>query len=116
GVSGDGQQGFTLGYLDIDGGEPASAHRRYLAYWTRKPEGWRVAAFKQVLRPADEVKAAPQPPVIPARAVARDPAKIAVYKASLIAAEKAFSDRAQVIGVPEAFQENGRQDAIHLFG
>jgi ketosteroid isomerase-like protein len=116
GISADGQQGFTLGYLDVDGGDPKTAHRRYLAYWVRKSEGWRVAALKQILRPAEEAQVATQPPVIPAQAAAPDAAKIAAHKASLIATEKAFSDRSQTVGLMQAFQENGRQDAIHVNG
>ena len=116
GVSADGQQGFTLGYLDVDGADPATAHRRYLAYWVRQSDGWRVAALKQVIRAADEVLTSTQPAVLPAKAVAVDPAKTALHKASLIAAEKAFSDRSQTVGTAQAFQENGRPDAIHLFG
>jgi ketosteroid isomerase-like protein len=116
GVSADGLHGFTLGYLDIDGGDPARAHRRYLAYWVRGAEGWRAATLKQVGRPAEEAEAAAQPPALPARIVAAKPARIAGHVRSLIAAEKAFSDRAQQVGIHQAFQENGRADAIHLFG
>ena len=43
GVSADGQHGYTLGYLEIEGGDPNTAKRRYLAYWTRGADGWRVA-------------------------------------------------------------------------
>lgn len=116
GVSADGEQGFTLGYLDIDGGDPKAAHRRYLAYWVRGAEGWRVAALKQVVRGEGETEAAAQPPVVPALLATPTPAQTAVHRASLMAAEKAFSDRAQLVGLYQAFQENGRQDAIHLFG
>jgi ketosteroid isomerase-like protein len=116
GVSADGQHGFTQGYLDVDGGDPATAHRRYLAYWVRGSDGWRVAAFKQVIRAAGEADQPAQPAALPTRKVAPDAAKTAAHKASLIAAEKAFSDRSQVVGLAQAFQENGRPDAIHLFG
>jgi len=116
GVSADGRHGFTLGYLDVAGGDAAAAHRRYLAYWVRKPQGWRVATLKQLLRPKGEIDQPDQPAAIPARGVAVDDSKTAVHKASLIAAEKAFSDRAQVVGIGQAFQENGREDAIHVAG
>lgn len=116
GVSADGQQGFTLGYLDIEGGDPKTAHRRYLAYWVRGADGWRVATLKQVGRAEGEAEASAQPPAVPARLAAPTPAQTATHRASLMAAEKAFSDRAQLVGLYQAFQENGRQDAIHLFG
>ena len=115
GVSADGRHGFTLGYLDIAGGDPARAHRRYLAYWVRGSEGWRVAVFKQVLRPADEALTQAQPPALPGRLVRAAPARTAGHSRTLIAAERAFSDRAQQAGIHRAFQEYGRPDAIHIF-
>jgi hypothetical protein len=116
GVSGDGLQGFTLGYLDLAGGTGTTARRRYLAYWVRRANGWRVAALKQVLRAEGEVEPPAQPAALPRRAIAPDSARAASHRASLIAVEKAFSDRAQVVGLHQAFQENGRPDAIHIFG
>lgn len=116
GVSADAQHGFTLGYLDIEGGNPETARRRYLAYWVRGNSGWRVAVMKQVLRTANEVEAEPQPPALPAEIVAVDPSQTETHSRTLIAAEQAFSDRAQQVGIRQAFQEYGRADAIHLFG
>jgi len=116
GVSADGRHGFTLGYLDLVGGDPKTAHRRYLSYWVKGADGWRVAAFKQVIRPADETDAAEQRPMLPAQLKAPTPKLVPRHKASLVAAEKAFSDRAQVVGIWQAFQENGRTDAIHIAG
>ncbi|MGE3870801.1 MAG: nuclear transport factor 2 family protein [Pseudorhodoplanes sp.] len=115
GVSADGLHGFTLGYLDIARGDPARAHRRYLAYWVRGAEGWRVAVFKQVLRPADEALTQAQPAALPARLIRADAALAAGHNATLIAAERAFSDRAQQVGIHRSFQEYGRPDAIHVF-
>lgn len=116
GVSADGQHGFTIGYLEVEGGAPATAKRRYLAYWVRGAEGWRVATMKQALQGAEEKIVASQPPALPPRFMAADPGSTATHKATLIAAEKAFSDRAQLVGNRQAFQEFGRADAIHVFG
>jgi ketosteroid isomerase-like protein len=116
GISADGQQGFTLGYLDIEGGEPARAHRRYLAYWVRGAAGWPVAALKQTLRADNETLLPIQQPALPARMVRLDPRRTPAHAQSLTAAEKAFSDRAQQVGNRQAFQEFGRPDAIHIFG
>ena len=111
GVSGDGSHGFTLGYLSIAGGDPKTADRRYLAYWVKGAEGWRVAALKQALRQQGEAEVASLPVSIPAEpGKASDPA---AALQSLIAAEKAFSDRAQVAGIGRAFTEFGRSDAIN---
>ncbi|MEO7655465.1 MAG: nuclear transport factor 2 family protein [Sphingomicrobium sp.] len=113
GISGDGTHGFTAGYLDIDGGDPRAARRRYLAYWVKGAEGWRVAAFKQAPRAAEEKDIAALPQSIPAHAGHHATPDPASARSSLIAAEKAFSDQAQVVGVGRAFAENGRPDAIN---
>ena len=43
-----------------------------------------------------------------------DPAVAQRHQASLAAAEQAFSDRAQAIGLAAAFREFGRPDAVNL--
>lgn len=116
GVSADGLHGFTLGYLDIAGGDPARAHRRYLAYWVRGANGWRVARFRQVPTQPNDVVVSRQPASLPAALVAPNDARQAEHTRTLIAAEQAFSDRAQQVGIRQSFQEYGRRDAIHLFG
>ena len=82
----------------------------------RGSDGWRAAALKQVLRSANEADAPQQTPALPATLVPADPARTAEHRRTLIAAEKAFSDRAQTVGIKQSFQEYGRPDAIHLFG
>jgi ketosteroid isomerase-like protein len=111
GISGDGTHGFTFGYASIAGGDVQTANRRYLAYWIKTDKGWRIAALKQALRPPGEPELASLPTSIPAKAGAATDA--AAARASLIAAKKAFSDRAQVVGLGKAFEENGRSDAIN---
>jgi ketosteroid isomerase-like protein len=113
GVSADGQQGFTFGYMTVsDTGKPPR-FSKYLAYWVKRPEGWRVAAYKRVGRPAGEVSLAALPPAVPVKLVTPAAAN-AAYKASLIQAEGAFSDLAQRIGVGPAFQKNGSADAMNI--
>jgi hypothetical protein len=116
GVSADGTQGFTYGYLTVTAGDPGRRERKYLAYWIRRPTGWRVAAYRQLpLQPGGAPTEA-QPPLLPAFATAPDPdpAVTARHRASLAAAEQAFSDRAQRIGLAAAFREYGRPDAVNL--
>ena len=112
GVSSDGSHGFTLGYFDIAGGDPAIAGRFYLAYWVREPGGWRIAALKQGLRTPGATRSERLPDSIPAAAPAAKPDPDA-DRNSLVAAEKAFSDRAQVAGLGIAFTEFGRADAVN---
>jgi len=118
GVSADGSQGFTFGFLTLSGGDPARRNRKYLAYWIRRPEGWRVAAWRQIVREPGEISIAMMAPSLPGFAVraSDDRARIAAHRRSLAAAERAFSDRAQAVGLNAAFREYGRADAMNMAG
>jgi len=118
GISADGTQGFTYGFLSLTGGDPARRERKYLAYWARQPEGWRVIAYRQQVREAGEVSKEMIAPSLPAfTAEPRDdPELIAAHNRSVAAAEKSFSDRAQVVGLKRAFREYGREDAMNMYG
>lgn len=116
GISADGTHGFTFGYLTQNGGDPARRDRKYLSYWIHRPEGWRVAAYRQAPRGAGNVSFTALPPSLPsfiARPTA-DPAVIAEHQRTLAAAELAFSDRAQQVGLHAAFREFGRPDAMNM--
>lgn len=116
GISADGSQGFTFGFLTLTGGDPARRNRKYLAYWLRRPEGWRVAAWRQLSRPPGEVSTAMLPPSLPGFTVrpGSDPRLLAAHQRSLAAAEQAFSDRAQRVGLRAAFREYGSADAMNM--
>jgi ketosteroid isomerase-like protein len=114
GISADGTQGFTFGFLDISAGPEDRRGRKYLAYWVRRAEGWRVAAYRLGFRgPGPAPAAAIRPPSLPGRAV---PGSLAAHEASLAAAEQAFSDRAQSAGLREAFAAFGREDSVNMGG
>jgi hypothetical protein len=117
GVSADGRQGFTFGFVTLAGGDPARRDRKYLAYWIRRPAGWRVVAYRQNVRAAGAVSTAMLPPSLPAFAArpVADPARDAANRASLAAAEAAFSDRAQRVGLGTAFHEFGSADAMNMY-
>jgi hypothetical protein len=118
GISADGRHGFTYGYLTLTGGDPARRDRKYLAYWIRRPQGWRVAAYRQLPRAPGAVATAMLPPSLPtfaARPTTRQ-AAIERHRITLHAAERAFSDRAQAIGLRAAFREYGRPDAMNMGG
>lgn len=116
GVSADGQHGFTFGFMTLRGNDGSTRLAKYLAYWVRTPQGWRVAAYKRAPRPEGEVSLALMAPSLPDRIVAStaDAATVTGYRESLRAAEQAFSDEAQRIGVGPAFQRNGRDDAMNM--
>ena len=118
GISADGTQGFTYGFLSLTGGDPARRERKYLAYWVHQPEGWRVVAYRQQVREAGEVSKDMIAPSLPAFTAEPkdDPKLIADHNLSVAAAEKAFSDRAQVVGLKSAFREYGRDDAVNIYG
>ena len=117
GISADGSQGFTFGFLNLAGGDPARRNRKYLAYWVHRPQGWRVVAYRTNPRQPGEVSTAMLAPSLPGFAARerRDPRLIAAQQASLAAAEHAFSDRAQQVGLRAAFREFGRPDAMNMY-
>ena len=117
GISADGTQGFTYGFLTLTDGDPARRERKYLSYWIKRPEGWRVVAYRHQVRPAGDVSKAMLPPSLPAKSVKAksDERLIMRNKLGLVAAEKSFSDRAQVVGLKQAFHEFGRDDSMNMY-
>lgn len=116
GISADGRHGFTLGYMTItEEGKPARL-AKYLSYWVKRSQGWRVAAYKRARRGEGEVPLAMMEPSAPKRLLkaSADGKKLAAYTRSLAATEQAFSDDAQKIGIGPAFAKYGRADAVHL--
>ncbi len=118
GISADGQHGFTFGYMTMHRADSTPVPLKYLAYWIRRPEGWRVVAWKRGRRPAGEVSREMMPPALPPAmvAVSADSAAIGRVRESLAAAERAFSDTAQQIGLGPAFEYYGSDDAVNLGG
>ena len=116
GVSADGQHGFTLGWLEVIGADGARLPGKYLAYWVRGAQGWRVVAYKRSRRAAGPVDSAMMSTLLPAelRAVSADSALLASHLESLTQAERAFSADAQTLGIGVAFAAHGASDAIHL--
>ncbi|MEO8176679.1 MAG: hypothetical protein ABI626_08475 [Sphingomicrobium sp.] len=116
GVAADGMHGFTYGFMTIrEDGEP-DRRAKYLAYWVKRPIGWRVAAYKRAVSGAGEVSIALRPAVLPPRLVAEvnDPRVIETKRAGLMATEQAFSDRAQLVGLGPAFAEFGSAEAMNM--
>jgi len=117
GISADGTQGFTFGFLTAGSGDPAKRDRKYLAYWVKRPAGWRVVAYRQNPREAGAVSTAMMDPALPGfTAKARVDERLDMRnKLGLAVAEKAFSDRAQIVGLKKAFSEYGRADAMNMY-
>ena len=118
GISADGQHGFTFGYMTGTRVDGSTADLKYLAYWVKGPDGWRIAAYRRRPRPAGDVPTSVMPPSLPSSLVAptSDAGVIRQHGESLTAAEKAISDEAQTIGLDRAFAKHGRPDAVNIGG
>jgi hypothetical protein len=118
GISADGHHGFTFGYMTLMKPDTAPAPLKYLSYWVKQSAGWRVVAYRITPRPPGDVSTAMRDPALPARlsAPTLDGETIEQHRQSLIAAERSFSDRAQVVGLGPAFEERGSADAVNMGG
>lgn len=118
GVSADGMHGFTFGFMTLHRIDGTTVPLKYLSYWVRDSTGWRMLAWKRRPRPEGDVPTALMPPFVPAAGVSvtSDTALIGEFAASLAAAEQAFSDDAQRIGIGPAFAKWGRDDAVNMGG
>ena len=117
GISADGQQGFTYGYMQARNPDSSVTQLKYLAYWVRGADGWKVRAYRRASRAAGGV-ATPMAPALPPRMVpmTTDSALVRRYAEELDRAERAFSDEAQRIGVGRAFVAHGSADAMNFGG
>lgn len=118
GVSADGQHGFTFGYMRLHKSDNSVQPLKYLAYWVRRDDRWRVVVYKRSGAKAAPASIAAMPPALPARLLhgAADATRTQEYARSLDQAERAFSDEAQKIGLGPAFAKYGSGDAINLGG
>lgn len=118
GISGDGQHGFTYGFMTLIRADSSTVPLKYVAYWVRKPEGWRVAVYRRVPRPLGDVPTLLREPSIPEKAVApsRDAVSLARHAQELGDAERGFSTLAGKIGLGPAFAQNAAPDAMNVGG
>lgn len=115
GVSADAQHGFTFGYMTVRKADGTAIPMKYMSYWVRRRDGWRVAAYKRQRRAAGDVSLAMMAPWVPPLTMkAAVPAAIAAAKRGLQIAEQRFSDTAQVIGLTAAFAQTGAPDAVNM--
>lgn len=117
GLSADGLHGFTWGYMTLRKADRTEGALKYLAYWVKGDEGWRVVALRRG-RASGPAPAVAPTPVLPAMLTepSSDSAAIARFRESLDATEREFSDSAQRIGLRAAFAMFGRPDAINMGG
>ena len=120
GISADGTHGFTFGYLTLTKADKSTMPLKYLAYWIKGPDGWRIAAYRRRPRPEGTVSTEMMRPSVPGAAslepMPADASRVKAFGESLSAAEQAFSDEAQKIGIAAAFARNGSSDAVNMGG
>lgn len=117
GVSADGMHGFTYGYTTLRRGDGTTVPGKYVAYWAREDDQWRVSVYRRVGRPAGEVSLAERPPALPTRLVAAvdDSAGRRRLLEELAENERAFSREARggpAIG--DAFARYGDPSAANV--
>lgn len=118
GVSADGTHGFTYGFITVRRADGSAVPGKYLAYWVKGADGWRVAAYKRTRRAPGEVDTALRPAAAPRAmvAVARDAGVVRAHLESVMQVERDFAAEAQVIGLGPAFVKYGSADAMNLGG
>lgn len=114
GVSADGRHGFTFGYMTQHRADSGVVPMKYLAYWVREGDDWKLLSWRRRVRAPGEVSTEILPPFLPPAALVYDSTAVDAHAASVAAAEQAFSDMAQRIGLAEAFRRSGRADAINI--
>jgi len=118
GISADHQHGFTYGFMTLMRADSTRMTLKYLAYWVKKPDGWKVAVYRRGVRPAGEVSLAMRELSLPDKTVdpTRDAKVIARHARELGDAERDFSTLAGKIGLGPAFTRNAAPDAMNMGG
>jgi ketosteroid isomerase-like protein len=118
GVSADGMHGFTFGFITVSRADGTLIPGKYLAYWVRGADGWRVAAYKRTRRGPGEVDTTLRAAAVPLAPVpvTRDGGVLRAHLESVLQAERDFAAEAQVIGLGPAFTKYGSPDAMNLGG
>ena len=116
-VSGDGRHGFTAGFMSLTSASGVTLPLKYLAYWEKQRDGWRVLVYKRTVAKVMP-PLTPMTNVLPRQILAASTDKAAIdrYRQSLADAETAFSRDAQKIGIGPAFTQYGSPEAINLGG
>ena len=117
GVSSDLQHGFTLGYMTTTRRDGATQPGKYLSYWIRGENGWRVAVYKRLMSAAGDPPMAMLPASLPVKGLPRgDEPTVQRYADELSRAEHEFSRDATPMGLGAAFAKWGAEDAVNTGG
>ncbi len=118
GIAADGLQGFTFGYIDVRRADGSAVPGKYLAYWVKGADGWRIAAYRRIRRGDGPTDPTPLAPALPTAMVvpSRDAATIDAHRASVMQAERDFAGESQRIGLRAGFAKYGSADAMNMGG
>ncbi len=118
GLSADDQHGLTFGFMTLRKKDGSALPLKYMAYWVKGASGWRVVGYKRARRPEGDVAMTSMSPVLPAALVpaTSDEAHLEALRQNLSAAERAFSDEAQQVGLGAAFTKWGSATAVNMGG
>jgi ketosteroid isomerase-like protein len=118
GISGDGQHGFTYGFMTLVKADSSRVPLKYLSYWVKGAQGWKVAVYRRSIRPEGPVSTAMREPSLPERMVpvSKDAAAIARHAKAVGDAERDFSTLGTKIGLGPAFTKNSAPDAMNMGG
>lgn len=118
GISGDGQHGFTYGFMTLVRADSSRLALKYLAYWVKKPDGWKVAVFRRGMRPPGDAGTAMREPSLPVKGVpvTTDATIVARHVREVSDAERNFSTLAGKVGLGPAFTQNAAPDAMNMGG
>ncbi len=120
GVSADGSHGVTIGLLTVTRSTGVTQEYKYLAYWVRAADGWRVQVWRRTPRAAGVTSATSEAPWLPYYGGSPprmlSGAALDSARRQLMGMETLFSDSAKRIGLGPAFLAFGAADAMHLGG
>ena len=118
GLSADGGQGYTYGFMTLRRKDGTTMPLKYMSYWVKGDAGWRVAGYKRARRPEGEPPPTQLQRVLPMTLVPAnaDPARLEALRHELTATERAFSDEAQRVGLGAAFTTWGSPLAVNMGG
>lgn len=111
-VSGDGTHGFTAGFMTARRADGATQPLKYLAYWVKQNDGWRVQVYKRSI--AKQPAPAMAVTYVLPKQIAPASAALERDRESLAEAERSFSRDAQTMGLTAAFKKYGDPQAINL--
>jgi ketosteroid isomerase-like protein len=116
GVSADGDQGYTFGFMRQHRADGTTVPLKYMAYWVKRGDVWHVVAYKRTPASGEPTDTAAMPHDLPPRGSASPGDATTAHYRSLMDAERQFAAEARRSGLGNAFAQFGRPDAVNMGG